>query len=68
MDLGTANQSASTIDRAVVDAVLSGRMKAGARLGEAQLGQLFGVSRTVVREALIRLETRGIVQASARRG
>jgi DNA-binding GntR family transcriptional regulator len=68
MDLPTPSQPAATIDRAVVDAVLSGRMKAGTRLGEQQLGQLFGVSRTVVREALIRLETRGIVQASARRG
>jgi len=68
MDLPANTQSATSIDRAVVDAVLSGRMKAGMRLGEAQLCQLFGVSRTVVREALIRLETRGIVQASARRG
>jgi DNA-binding GntR family transcriptional regulator len=67
MDLPTTSQPASKIDRAVVDAVLSGRMKAGMRLGELQLGQLFGVSRTIVREALIRLETRGIVQASAPR-
>ena len=68
MDLPSNDQPASKIDRAVVDAVLSGRMKAGTRLQEQQLGQLFGVSRTIVREALIRLETRGIVQASARRG
>lgn len=68
MDLPEINQPASTIDRAVVDAVLSGRLKAGTRLQEQQLCQLFGVSRTIVREALIRLETRGIVQASARRG
>jgi DNA-binding GntR family transcriptional regulator len=52
----------------IVDAVLSGRLRAGTRLGEQQLAQLFSVSRTVVREALIRLETRGIVQVSARRG
>lgn len=52
----------------IVDAILAGKLKAGTRLGEQQLAQLFGVSRTVVREALIRLETRGIVQVSARRG
>lgn len=52
----------------IIDAILAGKVKAGTRLGEQQLAQLFGVSRTVVREALIRLETRGIVQVSARRG
>jgi DNA-binding GntR family transcriptional regulator len=61
-------QDAATIGRHVVDAVLAGRLAAGTRLGEQQLAQLFGVSRTIVREALIRLETRGIVQVSARRG
>jgi DNA-binding GntR family transcriptional regulator len=68
VDLPETEQPASKIDRAVVSAVLSGRLKAGTRLQEQQLGQLFGVSRTSVREALIRLETRGIVQVSARRG
>jgi DNA-binding GntR family transcriptional regulator len=52
----------------IVDAVLAGRLKAGTRLGEQQLAKLFAVSRTVVREALIRLETRGIVHVSSRRG
>lgn len=52
----------------IIDAILAGQLKAGTRLGEQQLAQLFGVSRTIVREALIRLETRGIVQVSARRG
>ena len=56
------------IDRVIVDAVLAGRIRAGMRLGEHALATLFGVSRTSVREALIRLETRGIVQVSPRRG
>jgi DNA-binding GntR family transcriptional regulator len=56
------------IDRVIVDAILSGRVRPGARLGEQALAKLFEVSRTTVREALIRLETRGLVQASARRG
>ncbi|GJD48546.1 hypothetical protein OPKNFCMD_1268 [Methylobacterium crusticola] len=58
----------ATIDRVVVDAILSGRLGPGARLGEQDLARLFSVSRTVAREALIRLEARGIVQVSPRRG
>jgi DNA-binding GntR family transcriptional regulator len=56
------------IDRVIVDAILAGRLRPGARLGEQALATLFEVSRTTVREALIRLETRGLVHASARRG
>ena len=59
---------ASDIVARIVDAVMAGQLRPGTRLGEQQLAQLFGVSRTVVREALIRLETRGIVQVSTRRG
>ncbi len=57
-----------SIDRVIVDAILSGRIQAGMRLGEQALATLFHVSRTSVREALIRLEARGIVQVSPRRG
>jgi DNA-binding GntR family transcriptional regulator len=60
--------TAQPIDRIIVDAVLAGRIRAGMRLGEQALATLFQVSRTSVREALIRLETRGIVQVSPRRG
>ena len=56
------------IDRVIVDAILSGTIRAGTRLGEQALATLFEVSRTSVREALIRLETRGILQVSPRRG
>ena len=52
----------------IIDAILAGRIAAGTRLSEQSLVQLFGVSRTVVREALIRLETRGVVQVSNKRG
>lgn len=57
-----------SIDRVIVDAILNGRIRAGTRLGEQALATLFATSRTLVREALIRLETRGIVQVSPRRG
>ena len=60
--------STTPIDRVIVNAILAGRIRAGTRLGEQALATLFDVSRTSVREALIRLETRGIVQSSPRRG
>lgn len=60
--------STPSIERAVIDAILAGRLLAGTRLGEQSLATLFQVSRTVVREALIRLEARGIVQVAPRRG
>jgi DNA-binding GntR family transcriptional regulator len=60
--------STTPIDRVIVNAILAGRIRAGTRLGEQALAPLFDVSRTSVRESLIRLETRGIVQSSPRRG
>lgn len=62
------DQKPSPIDRIIVDAILAGAIQAGTRLGEQALADVFAVSRTSVREALIRLETRGIVQVSPRRG
>jgi DNA-binding GntR family transcriptional regulator len=62
------DQKPPPIDRVIVDAILSGGIRAGTRLGEQSLATLFEVSRTSVREALIRLETRGILQVSPRRG
>ena len=44
------------------------KLAPGARLGEQQLALLFNCSRTMVREALIRLAARGIVTVSSRRG
>lgn len=52
----------------VVDAILAGRLAPGQRLGEQALADLFGVSRTLVREAMARLSARGMVDANARRG
>ncbi len=52
----------------IVDAILAGRLAPGRRLGEQALADLFGVSRTLVREALARLSARGMVEVNARRG
>ncbi len=48
--------------------ILSARIKPGTRLNENQLATVFRVSRTRVREAMMRLETRAIVHVSPRRG
>ena len=56
------------IDKHVVDAILAGRIAPGQRLGEQELADVFGVSRTLVREAMARLSARGMVEVSSRRG
>ena len=52
----------------IVDSILAQKLAPGARLGEQQLADLFGVSRTIVREALARLAARGMVEVNSRRG
>ncbi|MPQ96601.1 FCD domain-containing protein [Modestobacter sp. I12A-02628] len=50
------------------EVILSGELPAGARLGEAELAERLGVSRTPVREALSRLAAEGLVDIVANRG
>ena len=52
----------------IVTAILAQKLMPGARLGEQALSMLFDCSRTLVREALMQLTARGIVQVSSRRG
>lgn len=61
------NKPQQIADR-IVDAILAQKLAPGARLGEQQLADLFGVSRTIVREALARLAARGMVEVNSRRG
>jgi DNA-binding GntR family transcriptional regulator len=63
-----ARSSAAQIADQVVDAILAGRIAPGQRLGEQELADVFGVSRTLVREAMARLSARGMVEVSSRRG
>ena len=65
--LGDASRPAEIADR-IVDAILAGRLAPGQRLGEQALADLFGCSRTLVREAMARLSARGMVEVNARRG
>jgi DNA-binding GntR family transcriptional regulator len=53
---------------AVRDLILHGELAAGARLGEAELAERLGVSRTPVREALTRLAAEGLVEIVPNRG
>ncbi|WEX90249.1 GntR family transcriptional regulator [Sinorhizobium garamanticum] len=67
-DLSPQQSAQNGIDEAIVSSILSARIRPGTRLSENQLAALFEVSRTRVREAMMRLEARGIVNVSPRRG
>ena len=60
--------SSADISTRIIEAVMAQKLAPGTRLGEQQLAILFSCSRTIVREALTRLATRGIVTVTARRG
>jgi len=52
----------------LTDAILYGKIKPGERLNEFQLARQLNVSRTPVREALLRLQAQGLVESRPRRG
>jgi len=54
--------------RALRELILDGDLVPGARLGEVELADRLGVSRTPVREALTRLAAEGIVEIQPNRG
>jgi DNA-binding GntR family transcriptional regulator len=61
----------TTVDKLaedIAEAILSGKFPPGSRLDEQLLAQLFGVSRTPVREALRQLTTTGLIEVRPRRG
>ncbi|SFP53704.1 DNA-binding transcriptional regulator, GntR family [Geodermatophilus dictyosporus] len=53
---------------ALRDLIMGGQLAPGARLGEVELADRLGVSRTPVREALSRLAAEGLVQVVPNRG
>lgn len=68
-DPGFRNTSRSEyVFRALRDAIQEGRLPQGERLREEEVARRLGVSRTPVREALRRLEARGLVQEAPGRG
>jgi len=56
------------ISNEIEEAILSGQLKPRERLIEMDLISRFGVSRTVIREALKRLEAKGLVRTTPYRG
>lgn len=52
----------------VFDALLEQKLAPGTRLSEDKLGQVFGVSRTIIRKVLQRLEHEGVVEIHRNRG
>ncbi|GAA4126613.1 GntR family transcriptional regulator [Actinomadura keratinilytica] len=61
-------RAADTAYEAVRQMILSGEAAAGSRLGEAELAESLGLSRTPVREALQRLGSDGLVEVLPHRG
>ena len=60
--------SQSEIAQRVVESILAQKLNPGERLGEQELADLFGVSRTLVREALMQLQARGFIEVRSRKG
>ena len=60
--------SPATIVERVVQSILTRKLRPGERLGEQTMADLFGVSRTLVREALIKLQARGFIEVRPRLG
>jgi len=65
---GTAQTPAERIAFSVLQAIAEQRLTPGMRLGEEDLGQVFEVSRTVVRQALTQLAAHGIVGVQPKKG
>ncbi|WP_218059699.1 GntR family transcriptional regulator [Thioclava sp. SK-1] len=56
------------IEKTLLAAITEGRLTPGSRLSENELAKAFAVSRTKVREALTRLQSRHVVSVQPRRG
>jgi DNA-binding GntR family transcriptional regulator len=61
-------QAADRAYSALRGGILDGRYGSGARLGEIEVADELGLSRTPVREALRRLGSEGLVEVQPRRG
>jgi len=59
---------AQAISARMVDAIMSGTLKEGEQLIEAELQKLFGVSKSPIREALREVEKLGFIVIKPRRG
>lgn len=60
--------SHTEIVQRVVESILAQKLRPGERLGESELADLFGVSRTLIREALMQVQARGHIEVRSRKG
>jgi DNA-binding GntR family transcriptional regulator len=58
----------SRIRQGVMSAILEHRLLPGTKLGEDEIGEIYGASRTLVRAALLKLAHEGIVSIEKNRG
>lgn len=65
---GAAEDRSLAIREQLRDAIIDRRLAPGTKLGEAEVGALFDVSRTVVRSALQMLSFEGLVRSERNRG
>jgi DNA-binding GntR family transcriptional regulator len=56
------------VHHAIIDRILRDELKPGARISDTALARELGVSRTPIREALLRLEREGFLEADIGRG
>jgi DNA-binding GntR family transcriptional regulator len=60
--------AAEAVHLTLREAILHGALPAGQPLGEVELAELFGRSRTPIREAILKLESEGLAERVPRRG
>ena len=65
---GVTGATSDMVHQVLHEAIVRSVLPAGQRLGEVQLASLFDVSRTPVREALLRLEAERLAERVPRRG
>lgn len=58
---------ADTVYELLAQAIVDGRLAPGERVRDVEIADLYGISRTPVREAIQRLERQGMVEVSAHR-
>lgn len=64
----TAGRRSEQLRETIEERIATGEYAPGMRLDESELAEEFGVSRTPIREALIQLDSEGLVEMRPRRG
>src|SRR5436309_2661654 len=55
-------------ENAIRKAIIEGQLKFGDHLSEIRLSQMLGISKTPVREALLKMRTEGLIESHPKRG